>query len=296
VDVRSRAAAFAFALGAAVLCTTGEARAADGESDPSLQWDESHPRFRPDEYAFTLGTGVFALWEYFFLPSSAKPRWTGGILFDDAVHDALRVTNPSALRTIWTVSDIVGSSEVVITVGLDSMLVPVARGSFDVAWQLTWFDLEAYALGSAVTFTLYDTVARARPAYSDCLANPASANSCTVSPTASFPSGHVAESFISAGLSCANHAYVPLYGSRLWDALACARDVTLATADGVLRIMGDRHWATDVIAGGGLGFAFGYAMPVLLHYTAGPTGARGAGFSLAPMGSDRIGVVANGVF
>lgn len=290
--MRGVAVAFALAL-AGVVGTPGRASAADGDPDSSLRWDEDHTRFRPGEYAFTGVTGLFALWEYFFLPSGRTPRWTGGVLFDDAVHDALLVRNPSALRTINTVSDVVGGSEVVITVGIDSMLVPVARGSVDVAWQLTWFDLEAYAVGSAVTFTMYDGIARARPAYSDCQTNP---NLCGVSPTASFPSGHVAESFISAGLSCANHAYVPIYGSRGWDAVACARDVTLAMADGVLRIMADRHWATDVLAGAGIGFAFGYGMPVLLHYAASTSTTRTAAFSLAPMGSDRLGLVASGVF
>lgn len=294
--MRSRAVASVVAL-CTLLAIGKDARAEDGDAEAgaSLRWDESRPRFRPGEYAFTGVTGLFALWEYFFLPSSRRPRWTGGILFDDAVHDALRVSNPSALRTIWTASDIVGTSNVVIAVGIDSMLVPVARGSFDVAWQLTWLDLEAYALGSVATFTLYDTIGRARPAYSDCQASPGSANSCNVSPSASFPSGHVSESFISAGLSCANHAYVPLYGGGFWDAVACARDVTLATADGVLRIMGDRHWATDVVAGGGLGFAFGYFMPVLLHYGV-SAGARSPGVSLSPMGNDRVGLVATGVF
>jgi membrane-associated phospholipid phosphatase len=284
--MRRAAVAFALAL-AGVVGTPSTASAADEGSDSSLRWDESRPRFRSGEYAFTGVTGLFALWEYFFLPSSTKPRWTGGILFDDAVHDALRVRDASAVRTISTVSDVLGGSEVVLTVGVDSMLVPFARGSPDVAWQLTWFDLEAYALGSVVTFTLYDGIARARPAYSDCQTDP---RSCGVTPSASFPSGHVAESFIAAGLSCAHHAYVPLYGSRTWDAVACGRDVTLAAADGVLRLMADRHWATDVLAGAGLGFTFGYAMPVLLHYTASP------GLSLAPMASDRIGLVANGVF
>jgi membrane-associated phospholipid phosphatase len=294
--MRATAATVVLAL-AGVLLMPATARAADGDPDFSLQWDESRPRFRPGEYAFTGVTGLFALWEYFFLPSSPTPRWIGRNAFDDAVHGALRVTSPSALQTLATLSDVVGGSEVVLTVGVDSMLVPVARGSIDVAWQLTWFDLEAYALGSVTTFTLYDAIGRARPAYADCQADSRTSNSCGVSPAASFPSGHVAESFISAGLSCANHAYVSLYGSRFWDMVACARDVTLAAGDGVLRIMGDRHWATDVIAGGGLGFAFGYAMPVLLHYTAGTTGGtRGSGWSIAPMGNDRIGIVANGAF
>jgi membrane-associated phospholipid phosphatase len=174
------------------------------------------------------------------------------------------------------------------------MVVPVARGSFDTAWQLTWIDLEAYSLGSIVTFTLYDTIGRARPSYADCLRDE-SFPGCSVSPTASFPSGHVAEGFMSAGLSCVNHGYVPIYGSPLADALACVRDVTLAWTDGLLRIMGDRHYATDVLAGGAIGFTFGAGLPLLLHYGR-ARGSRLPQVSVAPMGTDRIGLVATGAF
>jgi len=37
-------------------------------------------------------------------------------------------------------------------------------------------------------------------------------------------------------------------------------------------------------------------MPVLLHYAASTSTTRTAAFSLAPMGSDRLGLVASGVF
>jgi membrane-associated phospholipid phosphatase len=47
----------------------------------------------------------------------------------------------------------------------------------------------------------------------------------------------------------------------------CATMVTVATATGVLRILGDDHYMTDVIAGGALGFLVGYSLPKLLHYT-----------------------------
>jgi membrane-associated phospholipid phosphatase len=155
-------------------------------------------------------------------------------------------------------------------------------------------DFESYALGSIAAISLYDAVGRTRPSYVDCQRDP-SIGDCTTSPTASFPSGHTAEAFIAAGLSCANHEFVPIYGNRAMDWLACARDLTLATADGVLRIMGDRHYATDVLAGGAIGFAFGYGLPVFLHY-ASPWRSRATAFALAPMTGGAPGISAVGTF
>lgn len=204
---------------------------------------------------------------YFLLPPQPRPHWVGGILFDDAVRNALRVRSPSALKTVWALSDAVDIALVVIVYGVDSLAVPILRGSPDVALQLGLMGAEAYAVSSVVTIALYDTVGRARPSYEDCQRDPSFVG-CQTSPTASFPSGHTNEAFTAAGLSCANHQFLPLYGARIWDDLACARDLVLATSDGLLRIIGDRHWATDVLTGSAIGFAFGYGMPVLLHYTA----------------------------
>ncbi len=61
----------------------------------------------------------------------------------------------------------------------------------------------------------------------------------------SFPSGHTAEAFAGATIFCDEFAqhntwlYVSAYGS--------------ATAVGVLRILNNRHWSSDVIAGAGFG-------------------------------------------
>jgi membrane-associated phospholipid phosphatase len=272
------------------LATTAQAST---PPDTALQWDDDLPRFRPLEYAATLVVGLGAMAEYTWVPPRQQPHWVGGILFDDAVRNELRVRSPSAQRAVWAASDAVGTGGVVLVVGLDSMVVPLLRGSFDVAWQLTWMDMEAFAFGSVVTFSLYDSVGRARPSYTDCQRG-VTTQGCDVSPTASFPSGHTAEAFLSAGLSCANHAYVPIYGSHVADALACARDLTLATADGVLRIMGDRHYTTDALAGGAIGFGFGYALPVLFHYAR--RGYGTPGFAVVPMGGNRMGFTAVGVF
>jgi membrane-associated phospholipid phosphatase len=271
--------------------------AADPEppAENGLRWDPSWPEFRPVEYVVTGVTGVTAIAMYMYLPPQREPHWIGGILFDDAVRDALRVRSIPGLRVVRAVSDAVGVSAVVLAVGVDSFAVPLLRGSPRVAWQLPLMDFESFALSSIVTFSLYDSVGRARPSYLDCQRNFSFDPSCNLSPTASFPSGHTDQVFTAAGLSCVHHAYLPLYGNATLDALACARDLALATADGVFRVMGDRHYATDVIAGGAIGFAFGYGLPVLLHYGAGSHHGL-ASMSLAPMTAGELGLTAAGEF
>jgi membrane-associated phospholipid phosphatase len=268
---------------------------ADSPPEDGLRWDEDRPRFRPFEYPTTALVGGAAIAMYFEVPAQREPRFVGGILFDDAVRNALRVHSPAALRTVWAASDAVDVSLVVLVFGLDSLAVPILRGSSDVALQLGLMDAEAYAFSSVLTIGLYDSVGRARPSYEDCQRNPSFVG-CNISPTASFPSGHTNEAFTAAGVSCANHGFVSIYGSRFWDGLACARDVVLAASDGVLRIIGDRHYATDVLAGAAIGFSFGYGMPTLLHYAARSSSRPPIGWTLSPMTGARSGVVLSGRF
>jgi membrane-associated phospholipid phosphatase len=265
-------------------------------SGPKLRWDESWPRFRPVEYVVTGVVGTGAIAEYIWLKGQGQPHWVGGVLFDDAVRNTLRLRSPAALAVVWTAADVVGVSAAVLAVGVDSFLVPLFRGSPDVALQLTMMGLESYALSSILSITLYDTVGRTRPSYADCHANGLFSADCNVAPNDSFPSGHTNEAFTAAGLSCANHTRLPIYGSKLLDTLACVRDVTLATSDGVLRIMGDRHYATDVLAGAAIGFGFGFGVPTLLHYRSSGYQALD-GMSVSPMlGGGNVGVVAAGRF
>jgi membrane-associated phospholipid phosphatase len=263
-------------------------------SESRLHWDDDLPRFRPVEYATTAAVGGAAIAMYYVLPAQREPRFVGGILFDDDMRNALRVHSPSALKTVWALSDAVDVSLAALVFGLDSLAVPLLRGSPDVALQLGLMDAEAYAFSSVLAVGLYDSVGRARPSYEDCQRNPSFVG-CNISPTASFPSGHTNEAFTAAGVSCANHGFVPIYGSRLWDGLACARDVVLATSDGLLRVIGDRHYATDVLTGAAIGFGFGYGMPTLLHYAARSPRSL-AGWTLSPMVGPRTGLLLAGSF
>jgi membrane-associated phospholipid phosphatase len=99
--------------------------------------------------------------------------------------------------------------------------------------------------------------------------------------TESFFSGHTTIAATSAGLVCANHSRLPLWGHPVADASACALSSTAAVFTGVSRILADRHYATDVLAGFGFGFGIGYAVPVLLHYSRVKTDAV---LSLSPGG------------
>jgi membrane-associated phospholipid phosphatase len=269
------------------------ARADPAPPDPPLRWDEERPRFRPIEYVTTGLFGGAAIAMFWWAHPQTRPHWIGGIYFDDAVRDALRLRSPSALQTVWAISDALDVSLVALVVGVDSLAVPVLRGSPDVAVQLGLMDAEAYAYSSTLTFAMYDEIGRARPSYEDCQRDPSFVG-CNISPTASFPSGHTNEAFTAAGLSCANHHFVPLYGSVVWEGVACARDVVLATADGVLRIMGDRHYATDVLTGAAIGFGFGYGVPTLLHYAARVRSSTA--WSLTPVAGSELGMAFVGSF
>lgn len=250
---------------ALALAPAAPAHAAPRDGERRLAWDERRPRFRPVEYVVTGIAGPIAIAEYLTVPPQRQPHWVGGILFDDAARDALRLRTVDGLRVASGVADGVGVSLVLMTAALDSAIVPLARGSFDVALQTSLMNAESFALGSILTFTLYDTVGRARPAYVDCQRGTA-VGGCGGTMTASFPSGHIHEAFTAAGLSCAHHLYGHVYGSRVADVFACTRDLSLATVEALLRVMGERHWMSDVIAGGAIGFAFGFGLPVLLHY------------------------------
>ena len=230
-----------------------------------LRWDETRPRFRPIEYVVTGVATPIAIAEYFAVSPASEPKWVGGILFDDAVRDALRLRSPAGLRAAWALADGMGVSLVLIVGVLDSIVIPIARGSVDVAWQTSMMNGQSFALGSLLTFTLYDTIGRARPSYADCQRGTITYG-CGGSMFASFPSGHIHEAFTAAGLSCAHHLWGRIYGNRIADVFACTRDLVLGTTEAFLRVMGDRHWASDVIVGSAIGFGFGFGLPTLLHY------------------------------
>jgi len=104
---------------------------------------------------------------------------------------------------------------------------------------------------------------------------------------ASFFSGHASNTATMAGLLCARHLHRRESGAA--DALVCGGAAAGALATGVLRIVSEHHFATDVIAGWAVGALFGYYLPSRFDYLGEP-GAALAPSSLTPLvGRDFFG-------
>lgn len=260
-----------------------------------LAWNPAWPKFRPSEYVVTGVAGVASLGAFFLLSAPSKPRWTGGILLDDTLRDELRLRSPRLRDTARSLSDVTAITTVVVAVGVDSVVVPLLRHQPDVAEQLVLMDAESFALSALITTVMFKTIGRGRPSYADCQRDPSFDPLCNSGNTASFPSGHTNASFTAAGLSCAHHLHLALYGNTLADTLTCAGEIALAGATGGLRVVGDRHYATDVWTGAIIGFAVGYGMPTLLHYGKAGSGSE-ASLTAQPIGTSFPGPTISGTF
>lgn len=287
-----------------VRITAGQAPAPAGAAPAPrhhrLEWDPRWHRFRWAEYATTAATGIAGMAVFAFAEPSSHPKWVGPILFDEPVRNLLRLHTRSGILAALDASFILAYVPPAQSL-LDSVALPAIDRNLDLMWQLGMMDAQAFALSGLVTASLYDVTGRARPSYNDCKAGTSVDPDCNVGSYASFPSGHTAVAMTGAGLLCAHHMQLPLYGGGAWDVVACVEGLTVATSVGVLRLMADRHYASDVLTGGAIGFFSGYALPRLLHYWKRPPGEvvnrSDLKVSVVPGGAaGAIGVQAIGMF
>jgi membrane-associated phospholipid phosphatase len=232
---------------------------------PRVEW--TWPKFRLWEYGATGAAWAADIWVRYKEPPPAKPRWIGLNPFDDAVRSWLRGGSASSRQTAVTVSDWLTWTGTAYPYAIDLPVVLFIHREPGVMWQLLMMDLQANAVAGLINNTLYHVAGRGRPDAADCAANPNYDPLCGgASNNASFPSGHVLTIATATGLVCVHHRYLPIYGSRVADASACALLAAATVATGVARIVADRHFATDMLIGGVIGFGSGYGLPWLLHY------------------------------
>jgi membrane-associated phospholipid phosphatase len=251
------------------------------DSEPPSLWRAEWPEFRTSEGVATIASGLATLAIVLYGPIE-RPRWQGPILFDAAARDALRADSSETRQTYRTVGDWTYRLSPVLPL-LDVFVVSAAaRSDSKLAWNLGATTFEAYSYSGLASFISTEISARQRP-YSQCLED----GECD---TQSFYSGHSAIAATGAGLVCANHTRIALYGNPVADVGACVVASANAVTTAVTRLVADRHYATDVVVGTGLGFAFGYAVPVLLHYSYGDS-ARSISFAPDPKcGASCIGM------
>lgn len=264
-----------------------------GRPPSRIRWKDEWPRVTLWEHAATAAFGVGAL-AALKLETRSSGRWQNG--FDDGIRSALRVESADARAALTTSSDLIFYGLMVYPIMVDTLLVAGSRDA-DTAWQMTVMNLQSLAIAGATSVALVRLTGRERPFVRECAADPEYDPDCDdpAQHNVSFTSGHTLMAFAGAGLVCAHHLHLPLYGGGWPDTLACAAAVGLAHAEGFLRVSIDVHNATDAIAGGAIGFGIGYLLPRLLHYRS--SGSAPASVSFAPYANGRqAGITAIGAF
>ncbi len=235
------------------------------DAPPPLVWKWS--RFSTADYVIT-GTGGAITLAAAIVHPRAQHLIKGGILFDDAVRNALRA-RPLANRYIFRDASDVGLS-LAVTWPFAADALTAAwwyRGSRDAAQEMALIDLQALAISGALQGVANVFVSRERPYGRNCgtAQLPSDAIDCAnAGHYRSFFSGHSSFSFTSAALICTHHFENDLLGAP-WDALSCAGGYAVAATTATFRVVSDMHYATDVLTGALMGTLVGYGVP-LLHY------------------------------
>jgi len=228
-----------------------------------------------------LGLSIALAGTWYSESAYGNPRtaqWTAHNGFDEGIRDALRLESSSARSAASTASDVLMGALIAAPV-LDSFAaLGVRGGDWDAAWQTEVVNLESFAFTGLVSSVMADSIRRERPLARDCANGSCSAEA----PNRSMPSGHEAFAFTGAGLLCTHHAHFPKDGNPGTERDACVISLGLAATTGVLRIMADRHYATDVAVGTVIGLFSGFALPRLLHYSWQGGAGRAPGTPVAP--------------
>lgn len=230
----------------------------------SRLWRDEWPTFSAWEGAATVaagaGTGLM-----FMLGPPEGSNWEGGVLFDNRVRNGIRLDSARDRQTARSIGDYTYYAAPLLPLLVDPLIAAWAvHGDRKAALNLEMISLEAFAYSGFVSFASTRISRRERPDSTQCRKDEPDGE-CKLDNEA-FLSGHTSISATSAGLVCANHARMPLWGHPVADAGACVLATSSAVATGVTRMAADRHYATDVLAGFGLGFGIGYAVPTVLHY------------------------------
>jgi membrane-associated phospholipid phosphatase len=247
-------------------------------------------RFGWYDYGYTGALTAAAVGEM-FLPvgdPALEDKRSGGILFDEALRDALVLGTESDRHGVATAADVLLGALIVFPTVVDAGIVAWGYyGSPDVAWQMTMVNLQSFAFTSLITGVTKRVADRERPMATKCREDPDYDDSCSASGGHySFPSGHSSLAFTGAALICIHHFRLNLYGDGAGEIVTCATGVMAAAFTGISRMASDKHYASDVIAGATIGSVSGALMPWLLYYGFGPVTQVTETSTIMPVVSD----------
>lgn len=274
---------------------------AEVEGRPRLEWGD-RPRFNLAE---SLSTGIAAtglvVLHFAELHREGDP-WTARFAVDESARGGLRAPTADGRTAAARASDVLMYGLMFYPVVIDTGLVALGiHRSPDVAAQMFLINAQAFALSSLVTVVTKLVARRERPYGRNCGPGSDTPGCDDEQRYKSFYSGHTSTAFTGAGLVCAHHLHLPLYGDEGTGMAACGLAVGAAATVGTMRVVADKHYLSDVLLGAGVGLLSGYLMPRLLHYRDGrrPPRARDRRVrsTVAPMlGLDSAGLSVQGLF
>jgi membrane-associated phospholipid phosphatase len=261
LGLRKRACAALACVGALALFSGTASAAEDGSSSSTVEW-QPHWR-KADAFDYALSLGLFAGYgAALILPAD----WSGPVLLDAEARRLIGAEGLPARNLASTTSDIAFWLSIGHVLADATLFAMVQHDSPEIGWEMLVMDAEAYAATLFLNAAFKRITSRARPYVDRCTEDPSYDPKCGDRERfSSFYSGHAAVTATSAGLLCSQHRHLPLYGDG-WDTAACVNGLLMTSLTGALRIVSDRHWASDVIVGHGLGFASGFFLPKLLHF------------------------------
>lgn len=192
----------------------------------------------------TAGAALLALGLASPQATPQRCRFCGSNEFDADLRRRLAWPNPRPARLT---SDVLANGVLPAAVLLHSYFAARSEGAPAEAAGDALIIVEAATLATSLDQIAKDSVARRRPE---------SAQGNT-----SFYSGHTSLAF-SLAAAAGTVSSMRGYRSAPW---VWAGGMTLAAAVGYLRVAGDAHWTTDVLAGAAAGGLVGFAVPWFLH-------------------------------
>lgn len=264
------------------------------------KWDPAWRKFGLSNYLLTGGSVLVAVGATAVAPKSGG--WTERNRFDEWGRRTFSA--PDYDSGLWArdLSDVLVSVNIAFPMLIDSLIVTYwYRRSEEVAGQIALITAEAVTVTAALQTLTSGLASRERPYLRDCGTSiDPDLEDCTESDRLrSFFSGHTSNAFAGAAVTCSHHAYHDVFGDPVTDALACGVAFLSAGTTGLMRVVGRRHYLSDVMTGAAVGTLTGLGVPWLLHY--GPlarrettqTGAVRSTLHLVPM---RNGLAVGGTF
>jgi hypothetical protein len=258
------------------ILTLGIAVPSVAHADPDrVEWSDEWPRVKWWEVISALAL-TFGDTQYENrVPLPTRPTWTRPILFDQAARDLLRGRTYAIQSFASTSTDIMFKGGSLVPFIVDDYFAAASlHQDADLAWQLATVDFNSFGVAGLMSLVAEHGVGRARPYTQSCNANNQVLDAqgrvlqtCgTGNDYRSFYSGHSTATATSAGLVCVHHEHLPLFGGGAADLAPCLIMIGVSAATGVLRLVYDEHWASDVIVGWADGVLSGYVIPSLMHF------------------------------